>query len=169
MQLQSMVAYLERTWIGSVREVNNRTVHTPPLFSISHWNHHDSILEGKEITNNHVEGILLLLTLMLCKFCEAKTYFYSCVGFNSGWTKTLPAKTTFLILLEGFVNKESLAQLALREDALAVGGNAVEANRGRKKQDIERRQDLQALVKSWDHGLRREDYMDCLVARMGDI
>ncbi len=23
MQLQSMVAYLERTWIGSVREVNN--------------------------------------------------------------------------------------------------------------------------------------------------
>jgi hypothetical protein len=106
---------------------------------------------------------------MLCKFCEAKTYFYPCVGFNSGWTKTLPAKTTFLILLEGFVNKESLAQLALREDALAVGGNAVEANRGRKKQDIERRQDLQALVKSWDHGLRREDYMDCLVARMGDI
>jgi hypothetical protein len=25
-----------------------------------------------------------LLTLMLCKFCEAKTYFYPCVGFNSG-------------------------------------------------------------------------------------
>jgi hypothetical protein len=95
-------------------------------------------------------------------------YFYPCVGFNSGWTKTLPAKT-FLILLEGFVNKESLAQLALLEDALAVGGNAVEANRGCKKQDIERRQDLQALVRSWDHGLCREDYMDRLVARMGDI
>jgi hypothetical protein len=72
-------------------------------------------------------------------------------------------------LLEGFVNKESLAQLALPEDALAVGGNAVEANRGRKKQAIERRQDLQALVRSWDQGLRREDYMDSLVARVGDI
>ena len=106
---------------------------------------------------------------MLCKFCEAKTYFYPCVGFNSGWTKTLPAKTTFPILLEGFVNNESLTQLALCEDALAVGGKAVEANRGRKKQDIERRQDLQALVRSWDHGLRREDYMDCLVAHVGDI
>jgi hypothetical protein len=57
MQLQSMVAYLEQTWIGSVREVNNRTVHTPPLFFISLWNHHDSILESKEITNNHVEGM----------------------------------------------------------------------------------------------------------------
>ncbi len=57
MQLQSMVAYLERTWIGSVREVNNITVHTSPLFPISLWNHHDSILEGKEITNNHVEGM----------------------------------------------------------------------------------------------------------------
>jgi hypothetical protein len=66
-------------------------------------------------------------------------------------------------LLEGFVNKKSLAQLALCEDALAVGG------RGRKKQDIERHQDLQALVRSWDHRLRREDYMDCLVACMGDI
>jgi hypothetical protein len=69
------------------------------------------------------------------------------VSFNSGWTKTtLPAKTTFPVLLEGFVNQESLAQLALREDALAVGGNAVKANRGPKKQDIERHQDLQALV-----------------------
>jgi len=106
---------------------------------------------------------------MLCKFCEAKTYFYPCVGFNSGWTKTLPAKTTFPILLEGLVNKKSLSQLALREDALAVGGNAIEADRGCKKQDIERCQDLQALVRSWDHGLRREDYMDCLVARVGDI
>jgi len=77
---------------------------------------------------------------MLCKFCEAKTYFYPCVGFNSGWTKTLPAKTTFPILLEGLVNKKSLSQLALCEDALAVGGKAVEANSGRKKQDIERRQ-----------------------------
>ncbi len=72
-------------------------------------------------------------------------------------------------LLEGFVNKASLAQLALREDALAVGGIATEANRGCKKQDIERHQDLQALVQSWDHGLRPEDYMDCLVACMGDI
>jgi hypothetical protein len=72
-------------------------------------------------------------------------------------------------LLEGFVNKKYLAQLALCEDALAVGGKAVQANRGRKKQDIERRQDLQALVRSWDHGLRCEDYMDCLVAPVGDI
>ena len=67
------------------------------------------------------------------------------------------------------MKKESLAQLALREDVQAVGGIAVEANRSPKKQDIDCRQDLQALVRSWDHGLRREDYMDCLVARVEDI
>jgi len=41
----------------SVREMNSRTVHTPPLYSISLWNHKDSILEGNETTNNHIEGM----------------------------------------------------------------------------------------------------------------
>jgi hypothetical protein len=106
---------------------------------------------------------------MFCKFCEVKICFQPCGALNSSWTKTIPVETTFLILLEGFVKKESPAQLALREDVQAVGGTAVKANRSLKKQNIKRRQDLQALVRSWDHGLRREDYMDCLVARVEDI
>lgn len=144
MEIQAMIAYLERTWIGTVRVMNRRTIHTPPQYPISLWNHHDTVLEGKETSNNHVEG------------------------FNSGWNKTMPAKPTFLALCEGFVHKESLAQLALREDGMAVGGNLTESNRSRKKKQLDRQLDLQVLASDWEK-MRREDYLDCLVARVGDI
>jgi len=55
-QIQDLVGYLERTWIGTVRELNRRQIISPPLFPVKLWNMYNSILQDKPITNNHVEG-----------------------------------------------------------------------------------------------------------------
>jgi hypothetical protein len=147
MEILALVAYIERTWVGSIRVVNRRSVVSAPLFPISLWCHYDSIMESKETSNNHVEG------------------------FNSTWSRSLPANPSFQTLVEGFVHRESLAEMALREDSLAVGGNSTEARRTRKTQAEERRLDLKALLSDWDK-MRREDFMDFmdyLVAGAGEI
>jgi hypothetical protein len=56
-EIQDLVVYVERTWVGSVRELNKRKKINPPLFPIKLWNMFESILADKEITNNHVEGM----------------------------------------------------------------------------------------------------------------
>ena len=142
MEILALVAYIERTWVGSIRVVNRRSVVSAPLFPISLWCHYNS--NSKETSNNHVEG------------------------FNSTWSRSLPANPSFQTLVEGFVHRESLAEMALREDSLAVGGNSTEARRTRKTQAEERRLDLKALLSDWDK-MRREDFMDYLVARAGEI
>ena len=56
-EIQDLVVYVERTWVGSVRQLNKRQIINPPLFPIKLWNMYESILANKEVTNNHVEGM----------------------------------------------------------------------------------------------------------------
>ncbi len=56
-EIQDLVVYVERTWVGSVRQLSKRQI-INPLFPIKLWNMYESILANKEIiTNNHVEGM----------------------------------------------------------------------------------------------------------------
>jgi hypothetical protein len=85
-----------------------------------------------------------------------------CEGFNHGWTTTMNKRPSLFLVLEGFLNKESWSQQILREDSLAVGGNNIDANKSRKLAAVNRRQDLQALVRDY-HKMMPHIFLDSIV------
>jgi hypothetical protein len=88
---------------------------------------------------------------------------YDSLGFNNTWNATTSSKPSFVEVCENFVKKESLAQMTLREDAMAVGGNAADLNTSRTKTRVHLRQDLIALCKDFDNA-RTKDYLHYMVS-----
>ncbi len=124
-EFEDFLAYYERTWIGA-HSGNRAGGRKAPQYALKAWNKYDDILEERPITNN------------------------SCEGFNSSWTGTMNKRASLFVVLEGFLNKESRSQQILREDSMAVGGNKIEGNTSRALASVQRRLDLQALVKDFD-------------------
>jgi hypothetical protein len=91
---------------------------------VNTWNKYQDVLDGVDITNNRVEG------------------------FNSSWTASLSKQPSLCTALEGFLQKEAWAETILREDAVAVGGNAMNDN-SRRLQAVQRRQDLKTLCEAF--------------------
>ncbi len=63
---------------------------------------------------------------------------------------------------DGFLNKESLAQMTLREDAVGVGGNGMEQNTSRALARVHQRKDMLALCMDWGK-MRISDYLHYMV------
>jgi MULE transposase domain len=135
------VTYLERTWIGVRFGRSNRR--RPPLFPIPDWNHYDDALEGCCLTNNSSES------------------------FNSTWTSSLGRRPTLYTILEHFAQKDSWAEQILREDAVGVGGNALEASKNRSLQRVQRQLDLQAICRDVDN-TSPDQYINRLIGVLRD-
>jgi hypothetical protein len=134
--VDDLVNYYERTYIGAV--FGRQRTRRQPLFPVDTWNKYQDVLDGVDITNNRVEG------------------------FNSGWTASLSRQPSLYTVLEGFLQKEAWAETILREDAVAVGGNAMNDNRSRRLQAVQRRQDLKALCEAF-HTMPLAIYMDSMI------
>jgi hypothetical protein len=83
-------------------------------------------------------------------------------GFNSGLTASLSRQPIIYTVLEGFSQKEAWAETILREDAIAVGGNAMNDNRSRRQKAVQHRQNLKALCEAF-HTMPMAIYMDSII------
>jgi hypothetical protein len=135
-EVDDLVNYYERTYIGAV--FGRQRTRRQPIFSVDTWNKYQDVLDGVDTTNNRVEG------------------------FNSGWTASMSRQPTLYMVLEGFLQKEAWAETVLREDAVAVGGNAMLDNRSRRLHAVQRRQDLKALCEAFNT-MPLPIYMDSLI------
>jgi hypothetical protein len=122
-EIGSFMTYVERTWIGAPYGRNNRR--RQPLFQIASWNHYDSVLAGRSITNNE------------------------CEGFNSSWTGSLPPRPSLYNVLDHFIQRDSWAEKTLQEESVAVGGNSLDKSTSRALHRQQRRLDLQAICKDF--------------------
>ncbi len=84
------------------------------------------------------------------------------LGFNHGWTTTMSTKPSFMEVCDGFLNKESLAQMTLREDAVGVGGNGMEQKTSRALARVHQRKDMRALCMDWGK-MHTSDYLHYVV------
>lgn len=135
-ELQDLLTYFEKTWLGNM---NRRTdIMRQPMFSITLWNKYDDVLKDQELTNNR------------------------CEGFNSGWSRGLTNNPTLYHVLEGFIQQDSWAEKTLREDNMAMGGNAQGVNKNRHLKAVQTRLDLKALCLSWGK-MSIKEYMDSLI------
>jgi len=80
------------------------------------------------------------------------------LGFNDGWTTTMSTKPSFMEVCDGFLNKESLAQMTLR----AWGGNGMEQNTSGALARVHQRKDMRALCMDWGK-MRTSDYLHYMV------
>jgi hypothetical protein len=94
-----------------------------------------------------------LATLLTNNFSES---------FNSVWTGILSRRPTLYTILEHIIQKDSWAEQVLREEAVAVGGNALEAAKSRSKQQEQRHLDLQVICVDVDNTTPTQ-YMERLV------
>jgi hypothetical protein len=81
---------------------------------------------------------------------------------NSFWTGSLSRRSTLYTILEHIIQKDSWAEQVLREEAVGVGGNALEAAKSRSKQREQRHLDLQAICVDVDNTTPTQ-YMERLV------
>ncbi len=66
------------------------------------------------------------------------------------------------LICDGFLNKESMAQMTLREDAVGVGGNGMERKTSRALSRVHQRKDVRALCMDWGK-MRISDYLHYMV------
>jgi hypothetical protein len=75
-------------------------------------------VEIKKLNNQHNHA-----TPVLKKFVRE--------SFNSDWTSSLSRRSTPYTILEHIIQRDSWAEKVLREEAVAVGGNGLEAAKSR--------------------------------------
>ena len=111
------------------------------MFPIKSWNKYKDVLADKQLTNNAVES------------------------FNATWTDGMERRPSLYSVLDGFLRKEGLIEMELREECLDVGVNAIDKNKSRNQRNLNRRKDLKALCSNFSQ-MPIEMYMQSIVAFM---
>ncbi len=84
------------------------------------------------------------------------------------YVNTMNHEQEGLIILEGFLNKASWSHQILWEDSIAAGANETDQSKRRAQVSVQRKPDLQALVREFDT-MMTSTFLDSIVKFFANV